>query len=84
MFSLVGIFVHGALSLGLVALAFMRDVRVDLVAYLFGDILAIGRGDLAWIFIAGGLALCGLLLLWKPLLTITIHEDLAQGGKESP
>lgn len=76
--TLLGIFSHGALSLGLVALAFMEDVRVDLVAYLFGDILAIGTADLSWIFGAGGLALAGLLWLWKPLLAITIHEDLAR------
>ncbi|SHJ09210.1 zinc transport system permease protein [Malonomonas rubra DSM 5091] len=76
--TLLGILSHGALSLGLVALAFMEDVRVDLVAYLFGDILAIGTADLGWIFGGGGLALVGLIILWKPLLAITVHEDLAQ------
>jgi len=76
--TLLGIFSHGALSLGLVCLAFMEDVRVDLLAYLFGDILAIGTEDLIWIFCGGGLALAGLLWLWKPLLAITVHEDLAR------
>lgn len=76
--TLLGILAHGALSLGLVALAFMEDVRIDLMAYLFGDILAITTLDLGWIFGGGTLALGGLLLIWKPLLAITIHEDLAQ------
>ncbi|SEA71847.1 zinc transport system permease protein [Desulfuromusa kysingii] len=76
--TMLGIFAHGALSLGLVALAFMKDVRIDLVAYLFGDILAISNSDLGWIFIGGGIALLVLLILWKPLLAITIHEDLAR------
>ncbi len=76
--TLLGIFSHGALSVGLVALAFMEGIRVDLLAYLFGDILAIGTADLGWIFAGGGLALTGLLWLWKPLLAITIHEDLAR------
>lgn len=76
--TLLGIFSHGALSLGLVSLAFMEDVRVDLMAYLFGDILAIGPADLIWIYGGGGLALAGLLRLWRPLLAITIHEDLAR------
>ena len=76
--TMLGIFAHGALSLGLVALAFMEDVRIDLVAYLFGDILAISNSDLGWIFAGGGIALAGLVWLWKPLLAITIHEDLAR------
>jgi zinc transport system permease protein len=76
--TLLGILSHGALSLGLVALAFMETVRVDLMAYLFGDILSIGTVDLVWIYGGGGLALAGLLWLWKPLLAITVHEDLAR------
>jgi zinc transport system permease protein len=75
--TMLGILAHGALSLGLVALAFM-DVRIDLVAYLFGDILAISNADLLWIFVAGGVALIGLISIWTPLLAITIHEDLAR------
>ncbi len=76
--TMLGIFAHGALSLGLVTLAFMPDVRIDLMAYLFGDILAIGNSDLLWIYLGGGGALVGLLWLWQPLLAITIHEDLAR------
>ena len=76
--TLLGIFSHGALSLGLVVLAFMPDVRIDLMAYLFGDILAIGKNDLLWIYLGGGAALISLLWLWQPLLAITIHEDLAR------
>ena len=76
--TLLGILSHGALSLGLVALAFMQGVRVDLMAYLFGDILAISAADIAWILGGGGLALAGLLWIWKPLLVITVHEDLAR------
>lgn len=76
--TLLGIFAHGALSLGLVLLAFMETVRIDLSGYLFGDILAINTTDLVWIYTGGGLALAGLAWMWKPLLAITIHEDLAQ------
>ncbi len=76
--TMLGIFAHGALSLGLVALAFMEDVRIDLVAYLFGDILAINNSDLIWIYVGGGSSLAVLIWLWKPLLAITIHEDLAR------
>jgi zinc transport system permease protein len=76
--TLLGILSHGSLSLGLVALAYMDDVRIDLVGYLFGDILAISSSDIIWIYGAGGIALLGLIWIWKPLLSITIHEDLAR------
>ena len=76
--TLLGILSHGSLSLGLVSLAYMDDVRIDLIGYLFGDILAISATDLIWIYAAGGVALLGLIWIWKPLLSMTIHEDLAR------
>ena len=76
--TLLGILAHGALSLGLVLLALVETLRIDLLSYLFGDILAIGPVDLAWIFGGGGFALILLVLLWRPLLAMTIHEDLAR------
>lgn len=76
--TLLGILAHSALALGVVVLASMQTVRVDLISYLFGDILAIGAVDLAWIFCGGGAALILLVLLWRPLLSITVHEDLAR------
>ena len=76
--TLLGILAHSTLSLGLVSLSFMDDVRIDLMGYLFGDLLAVGSADLAWI--VGGSALVLLLLvpLWRPLLAITVHEELAK------
>ena len=41
--SLLGMLAHSSLALGLVALAFMSSVRVDLMGFLFGDILAVSR-----------------------------------------
>jgi zinc transport system permease protein len=76
--TLLGVLAHSTLSLGLVSLSFMDDVRIDLMGYLFGDLLAVGSADLAWI--VGGSALVLLLLvpLWRPLLAITVHEELAR------
>lgn len=76
--TLLGILAHTTLSLGLVALAFLETVRVDLVSYLFGDILAINTTDLYWIWGGNLLALGTLAWLWRPLLAATVHEELAQ------
>ncbi|MDQ2695889.1 MAG: zinc ABC transporter permease subunit ZnuB [Pseudomonadota bacterium] len=76
--TLLGILSHSALSLGLVTLAFLETVRVDLVGYLFGDILAVSRADLYWIWSGGLLALLVLAAIWRPLLAMTVHEELAR------
>jgi len=76
--TLLGIMAHSTLSLGLVAIAFLETVRVDLMSYLFGDILAVQPIDLAWIWGGGALALAATVALWRPLLAITVHEELAE------
>ncbi len=76
--TVLGILAHSTLSLGLVTLSFMDSVRVDLMGYLFGDLLAMTSTDLTWIVLGSAVVLAGLLWLWRPLLAITVHEELAQ------
>ncbi len=76
--TLLGILAHAGLALGLVVLSFFETLRVDLMGYLFGDILAVSRGDLLWIYGGGALALGVLAVIWRGLLTATLHEELAQ------
>ena len=75
--TLLGILAHSGLALGLVTLSFMRDVRVDLFAYLFGDLLAVRTLDILYIYGVAALVLLTLGLLWRKLLLITLHEELA-------
>ncbi len=76
--TLLGILAHSALAIGLVALSFMPDVRIDLTGLLFGDLLAMNRNDLLWIY-GGAIAILTLLtVLWRGLLMSTIHEELAR------
>ncbi len=76
--TLLGILAHTTLSLGLVALAFMETMRVDLISYLFGDLLSISAADIYWIWGGNVLALAALAGLWRPLLAATVHEELAR------
>ncbi len=76
--TLLGILAHSTLSLGLVTLSFMKEVRVDLMAYLFGDLLAVSQTDLLWIVAGSALVLGLICCLWRPLLAITVHEELAR------
>ncbi|WP_371226160.1 iron chelate uptake ABC transporter family permease subunit [Roseovarius sp. 2305UL8-3] len=75
--TLLGVLAHSALAFGLVAVSFLSGIRIDLMAYLFGDILSVSRGDLVVIW--GGAALVVSLIVWRwqGLLTATLNEDLA-------
>ncbi|MDS1310856.1 zinc ABC transporter permease subunit ZnuB [Marinobacter xiaoshiensis] len=76
--TLLGILAHSALAIGLVALSFMPEVRIDLTGLLFGDLLAMNRNDLLWIYGGAAVILTLLSVLWRGLLMSTIHEELAR------
>ncbi|MDB5523177.1 MAG: znuB [Rhizobium sp.] len=82
--SLLGILSHASLSVGLVILAFMTWVRIDLVSFLFGDILAVSEGDIDIIWGGGILVLLALVYLWRPLIASTVSEDLAEAEGLNP
>jgi zinc transport system permease protein len=74
--SLLGIISHGSLALGLVAIS-LSNIRVDLNGYLFGDLLAVTRDDLALILAVGAIIVALLVRFWDQLLALTIHAELA-------
>lgn len=76
--TLLGVLAHVALAAGLVVVAFLTSLRVDLMGYLFGDILAISKSDLVVILGLALITLAGMALLWRNLLSITVNEELAK------
>jgi len=76
--TILGILAHSALAIGLVTLSFMPEVRIDLTGLLFGDLLAMSREDLLWIYGGAAVILTLLVWLWQGLLMSTIHEELAR------
>jgi zinc transport system permease protein len=82
--TLLGVLAHSALAIGIVAVSLLDTVRIDLMAFLFGDILAVSRMDLLVIW-GGALAVIGLLSWrWSALLTATLNEDLARASGIDP
>lgn len=65
------------LSVGLIAISKMDEVRVDLLSYLFGDLLSISSTDLPLLLSCLALVLLCLAYFWRDLLLVTIDEDLA-------
>ncbi|MCC7016525.1 MAG: metal ABC transporter permease [Rhodospirillales bacterium] len=76
--TVLGILSHGTLAIGLLAVAAAEGPRVDLAAYLFGDILAVTMGDLVGVYVLGAAVLAALTALWRPLLAVTVHEEVAR------
>lgn len=75
--TLLSILAHAGLAAGLIALVFVKGVRVDLMGYLFGDILAVSMGDVGVIVAVSAAGLAALGVLWRPLIRIAVHEEMA-------
>ena len=82
--TLLGVVAHSSLATGLVAVSLLDGVRVDLMGFLFGDILAVSRMDLLLIW-GGALAVWALIFWrWSALLTSTLNPDLATASGIAP
>jgi len=75
--TLLGVLAHVTLAAGIVLVAQLDTLRVDLMSYLFGDVLAVGAGDLVYIYATAAIGLAVLAWLWNDLLALTVNEDLA-------
>lgn len=82
--ALLGLLAHSALALGMVVLGFMAWLRIDLMGFLFGDILAVSRMDLAIIYAGGLLVLLVLWRIWHPLFAATLNFELAEAEGMRP
>ena len=75
--TVLGIFAHISLAGGIIIISLMETVRVDLMGYLFGDILTVTHQDLLWIYFGGLVVLLILRAIWGDLLMVVVHEELA-------
>lgn len=76
--ALLGILSHSTLAVGLVLVGFLTTVRIDLMGFLFGDILAVSVDDIIIIYAGGAAILAILILAWRPLLASTVSAELAE------
>lgn len=82
--TLLGVSAHTALALGLVVVSLLPNVRLDLMSYLFGDILSVGWADVALIWGGAGVICALLMMQWRALLTATLSPELAAAQGQSP
>ena len=82
--TLLGVAGHMSLAAGLVLVSFISGVRIDLMAYLIGDILAVSQMDLLLIWSGAAIILSLIVWRWAPLLLVTLNEDLASANGFNP
>jgi zinc transport system permease protein len=82
--TLLGVMSHTSLAIGLVAVSFLSGVRIDLMSYLFGDILAVGKIDLLVIGLGVVTVLVLMIWRWSAILLSTLSPDLALASGVNP
>ena len=82
--TLLGVIAHSALAFGLVAVSFLSGVRIDVMAFLFGDILAVSKHDLLLIWVGSLVVMALIVWRWSPLLIATMNADLSHASGVKP
>mgnify|MGYP000002802588 FL=1 len=80
--TVLGVFAHSALAIGLVAASLLPGVRLNLMETLLGDILSVSWVDI-WVISLGAVGILGVMAWrWRSLLNGTLSPELlvAEGG----
>lgn len=75
--TMLGILAHGALAAGVLLVALFGNGKINLDAYLFGDVLGISWDDVAWLSGLAAVVTTLLYLCWRPLLMTTVEPNIA-------
>ncbi|MGH7737227.1 MAG: metal ABC transporter permease [Candidatus Tyrphobacter sp.] len=76
----IGVLFTGAFALGVFLMSRQSNYAVDLQSFLFGDILAVQRGDLAIVIALALVVAIALAVLYRGLLYTTFDPVVAQAG----
>ena len=82
--SLLGVLSYSALAAGLVAASLLSPGKLDLMSYLFGDILVVSKADLALIWGGAFVVISLLVWRWRAVLTTIVSIDLAYAAGYNP
>jgi len=78
--TLLGILSHSALALGLIVLSVIQSqgFNINLMSYLFGDLLAVDQSDLVLMYGSVVVILLIFSQILAPLISMSVNEDLAR------
>ncbi len=75
--TIVSLFLFGGLALGVVLLGLAKGKQVNVVNYLFGNIVTVTASDILLVSVIGGLAFLCAIVFWKPLFAVSLDEETA-------
>jgi manganese/iron transport system permease protein len=73
----IGIVFAGMFALGIALISTVRSYSIDLVHFLFGDVLGVSPADLIWMGVFGGLIVLTVVLFYKEFLVLSFDPTLA-------
>jgi len=78
--TLLGILSHSALALGLIVLSAIQSqgFNINLMSYLFGDLLAVDQSDLVLMYGTVVVILLVFSQILSPLISMSVNEELAR------
>lgn len=79
--TILGILAHSGMALAIIAVSLIDTVKIDVMGYLFGDILAINKDDIYIIYTICIFVLVWLRLNWQKMLLSCINKELAIAEK---
>lgn len=76
--TVIGVSLSTAMAIGVIIIGRLQGYRVDLMGYLFGDILGVSKEDVALIAVIAFLAVGALFFFFRTWTKIAFHSDLAK------
>lgn len=76
--ALLGMMAHFMLAAGLIVVSIMDNLRIDLMAYLFGSVFAINQSIFYMMIGVTIIACIVIAIYWKPFLNLTVCQEVAE------
>jgi zinc transport system permease protein len=74
----IAIAAHSSLALGLLTISFLPSARLDLMGYLFGDLLNLTPTDLIWLTLVAIIVLGWMIMNWRALVLSSLNHELTK------
>ena len=76
--TILGILAQSSMAVAIILLSCMRNIKIDLIGYLFGDILTINPQDIIIIYLLAFITIGWIYFNWHALILRCIDTDLAK------